>query len=99
IQVKKLRDFKVGKEYVAGKLGFQMTGSLSLPRSNVLQFILEDGTKVSVRPSGTEPKIKFYVSVKDPRGKGASNAELQSLKLACEARARRIEEIFVGMAQ
>ncbi len=35
-----------------------------LPRSNVLQFITQDGTKVSVRPSGTEPKIKFYFSVR-----------------------------------
>ena len=32
--------------------------------SNVLQYFTEDGTKVSVRPSGTEPKIKFYVEVK-----------------------------------
>ncbi len=36
---------------------------ISLPKSNVLQFILEDGTKISARPSGTEPKIKFYFSV------------------------------------
>ncbi|MDB5223117.1 MAG: phosphoglucomutase/phosphomannomutase alpha/beta/alpha domain [Chitinophagaceae bacterium] len=36
---------------------------ISLPRSNVLQFILEDGSKISARPSGTEPKIKFYFSV------------------------------------
>ena len=33
--------------------------------ANVLQFFTEDGTKVSVRPSGTEPKIKFYIEVKD----------------------------------
>lgn len=38
--------------------------AIDLPKSNVLQFFLEDGSKVSVRPSGTEPKIKFYVSVK-----------------------------------
>ena len=37
---------------------------VNLPLSNVLQFITEDGTKVSVRPSGTEPKIKFYFSVR-----------------------------------
>ena len=36
---------------------------IKLPKSNVLQFILEDGSKISARPSGTEPKIKFYFSV------------------------------------
>ena len=36
---------------------------IELPKSNVLQFILKDGSKVSARPSGTEPKIKFYFSV------------------------------------
>ncbi|MBO5626347.1 MAG: phospho-sugar mutase, partial [Prevotella sp.] len=39
--------------------------------SNVLQWFCEDGTKVSVRPSGTEPKIKFYTEVKDPSMKCA----------------------------
>lgn len=37
--------------------------NIELPKSNVLQFILEDGSKISLRPSGTEPKIKFYFSV------------------------------------
>ncbi|MBM3444727.1 MAG: phospho-sugar mutase [Bacteroidetes bacterium] len=36
---------------------------IDLPKSNVLQFVLEDGSKISARPSGTEPKIKFYFSV------------------------------------
>lgn len=39
------------------------TWEIKLPESNVLQFILADGTKISARPSGTEPKIKFYFSV------------------------------------
>jgi len=39
--------------------------NINLPKSNVLQFILKDGSKISVRPSGTEPKIKFYFGVKD----------------------------------
>lgn len=39
---------------------------LGLPKSNVLQFHLADGSKISARPSGTEPKIKFYASVKSP---------------------------------
>ncbi len=37
--------------------------AIQLPKSNVLQFILADGSKISARPSGTEPKIKFYFSV------------------------------------
>jgi phosphoglucomutase len=39
---------------------------IELPKSNVLQFVTADGTKVSARPSGTEPKIKFYFSVNAP---------------------------------
>ena len=41
--------------------GVQTT--IQLPKSNVLQFVTEEGTKISARPSGTEPKIKFYFSV------------------------------------
>ena len=41
-----------------------------MPKSDVLQFFLADGSKVSVRPSGTEPKIKFYFSVKEPFNDG-----------------------------
>ena len=36
---------------------------LNFPKSNVLQFFTENGSKISARPSGTEPKIKFYISV------------------------------------
>jgi phosphoglucomutase len=39
------------------------TFTIELPKSNVLQFVLADGSKISARPSGTEPKIKFYFSV------------------------------------
>ena len=39
------------------------TWNIELPKSNVLQFILADGSKISARPSGTEPKIKFYFSM------------------------------------
>jgi len=49
--------------------------SIELPQSNVLQFVLEDGSKVSARPSGTEPKIKFYFSV---QGKLESIASFDS---------------------
>ena len=44
------------------------TSSTELPASNVLQFVTEAGDKVSARPSGTEPKIKFYFSVRATTG-------------------------------
>jgi phosphoglucomutase len=50
--------------------------TIELPKSNVLQFILADGSKISARPSGTEPKIKFYFSV---NGKLASVAEFDTV--------------------
>lgn len=55
---------------------------LDMPEpSNVLQFFTEDGTKISVRPSGTEPKIKFYIEVKGemgcPKCYVATNAEAE----------------------
>lgn len=40
--------------------------NIGLPKSNVLQFVLQDGSKITARPSGTEPKIKFYFSLKAP---------------------------------
>lgn len=52
-------DKQVGKNLQSGNVW-----DIELPKSNVLQFILEDGSKISARPSGTEPKIKFYFSVK-----------------------------------
>ncbi len=42
------------------------TETLTVPKSNVLIYYLEDGTKICARPSGTEPKIKFYFSVNEP---------------------------------
>jgi len=39
---------------------------MDIPKSNVLIYHTEDGTKIAARPSGTEPKIKFYISVKSP---------------------------------
>ena len=54
-EVKKGHNLKTGENW-----------DISLPKSNVLQFLLEDNSKISARPSGTEPKIKFYFSVHAP---------------------------------
>lgn len=51
-QLQKGKNLSTGEEW-----------TINLPKSNVLQFILADGSKISARPSGTEPKIKFYFSV------------------------------------
>ncbi|GAB3561078.1 phospho-sugar mutase [Spirosoma luteolum] len=51
---------------VSGQTSAIEAGKMGVESSNVLQFFTEDGTKVSARPSGTEPKIKFYVSVNEP---------------------------------
>ena len=55
------------KDYLSGKtIDYQLgkEQELRFPESNVIQFELEDGSRISIRPSGTEPKIKFYFSVK-----------------------------------
>jgi phosphoglucomutase len=70
----------------------QTTGEktpISLPVSNVLQFILEDGSKISVRPSGTEPKIKFYFSVSE---KLESLEEFDSVRTALNDRIQKQKE-------
>ncbi|HMK03353.1 MAG TPA: phospho-sugar mutase [Ferruginibacter sp.] len=60
-------ELQVGKNLQTGK-----TWKIDLPKSNVLQFVLADGTKISARPSGTEPKIKFYFSVNTKLKDGAA---------------------------
>jgi phosphoglucomutase len=65
------------------------TWDITLPKSNVLQFILEDGTKISARPSGTEPKIKFYFSVNT---KLNSKEEYDSTRQMLEARIKGVIE-------
>lgn len=60
-KVVKINDYKssVSKDLITGA-----ESQIDVPKSNVLIFYTEDGTKVCARPSGTEPKIKFYFSVK-----------------------------------
>lgn len=51
---------------------------LGLPKSNVIQYILEDGSYITIRPSGTEPKIKYYIYTKDI-SKEKADKKLQKL--------------------
>ena len=61
--VEEVKDFKEQTCFVVSKNEKKVMDDI--PKSNVLIYYTQDGTKVCVRPSGTEPKIKFYVSVKD----------------------------------
>jgi len=63
IPVIQIKDYKKGFSL---NLLNESKAKLNLPKSNVITFILEDNSKISVRPSGTEPKIKFYFSVNQP---------------------------------
>jgi len=87
-RVVKIDDYEtlVSTDCLTGK----KTG-INLLKSNVLQFFLEDGSKISVRPSGTEPKIKFYFSV---------NTKLESPSAFDETNKildQRIDEIIQDM--
>ena len=71
------QDFTAGEKY-----------TLNMPTtSNVLQYFTEDGTKVSIRPSGTEPKIKFYVEVS---GELKSRADYDKTVAAAEEKIKAV---------
>lgn len=64
--------------------------ALEMPTtSNVLQFCTEEGTKVSIRPSGTEPKIKFYIEV---RGEAKSREDIANAERAADEKIAAIRE-------
>lgn len=70
------RDFETQKELDVLN---DTTKKIDLPKSNVLQFVLADNTYISVRPSGTEPKIKYYLAVDSKTQKG-SQEKLKDVK-------------------
>ncbi|MBC6989344.1 MULTISPECIES: phospho-sugar mutase [Hymenobacter] len=82
------------RDYQKGTLHDLRTGietPTGLEASNVLQFITADGSKISARPSGTEPKIKFYFSVKQPL-KSAVDYEMEN-RILTERIARIIDDM------
>lgn len=87
-KVLKMNDFKLSlsMDMHTGK-----TTPIDLPKSDVLQYFLEDGSKISMRPSGTEPKIKFYFSV---RADLKAVADFKKVEAKLDG---RIEEIIVAM--
>ncbi len=83
-----IHDFQTQTTYdLLSHLRYQIT----LTKSNVLQFILKDGSKISVRPSGTEPKIKFYFSV---RGELKNRDDFEKVKSLLE---KKIDDIILSL--
>lgn len=76
-------------EQVTYDLDNDLEEDISLPKSNVLQFILRDGSKISIRPSGTEPKIKFYFSVNEELNE---RSDYDMVKERLEERIEAIQE-------
>lgn len=76
------RSVVITRDYRAGIEKDRATGQtrpLDLPTSNVLAFFLDDGTRIIARPSGTEPKIKYYVDVRIPVPPSAPLSEVEAL--------------------
>jgi phosphoglucomutase len=86
IKVIKTMDYQMSleKDVIAGT-----EKKIDLPKSDVLQFLLNDGSKISARPSGTEPKIKFYISVNAAM---SSADEYYNTKLGLEAKIEVIKK-------
>jgi len=80
-----MKDYKTGETYTMETA--KKKKDIELPSSNVLQFILQDGSMVTIRPSGTEPKIKFYASCKTEPG-----MNLEAAKTEVAAKLKKIEE-------
>ena len=76
IPIVSVRDVKTGKEW---DVGSTILRTIDLPESDVIQWRLRDGTNVTVRPSGTEPKIKYYILCRtDTSDIGIETARIQS---------------------
>ncbi|MEP6735570.1 MAG: phospho-sugar mutase [Chryseolinea sp.] len=90
-RVERMLDYKTLKEkdLLSGK-----EKTLDFPNSDVLQFYLADGSKVSVRPSGTEPKIKFYISVK---GVLKSKDEFDAVGESLDKKIKGIEQYLMSV--
>ena len=65
----------------------ELRQDIELPKSNVLQFFLKDGTSISIRPSGTEPKIKFYVGL---RGKLEKKEDFEKVNRQLQEKTEKI---------
>lgn len=93
LQVRTIRDYKTG---VITQAGGGAGGKLDLPSSNVLAFELEGGTRVIARPSGTEPKIKYYFDLREPVREGEA---IEAAERRANGKLDALERDFVEQAR
>ncbi len=89
-RITEIRDYKLG---ISKDMNFGVETVINLPKSDVLQFFTEDGIKISVRPSGTEPKIKFYFSMNEPL---ESINELSGVEQELDENLEELAKLFVN---
>ena len=89
-RITEIRDYKLG---ISKDMNFGVETVINLPKSDVLQFFMEDGIKISVRPSGTEPKIKFYFSMNEPL---ESINELSGVEQELDENLEELAKLFVN---
>ncbi|MDR9374053.1 MAG: phospho-sugar mutase [Schleiferiaceae bacterium] len=85
-KVTEVLDFQAGQRFVRAEGQAQ---PLDFPKSNVVQFLTEQGSRITARPSGTEPKIKFYISVNT---RLAEKAAYEETRQSLRERIARIRE-------
>jgi phosphoglucomutase len=96
-RVTKIWDLQTSQETLIANDGKTTKAKIDLPKSDVLQFYLDDESKISIRPSGTEPKIKFYISVKQSL-KSDSKQGLEAAKQTTLLKVKRLQDAFVALA-
>jgi phosphoglucomutase len=89
-RVKVVKDYKLS---TACYLDEDREEEIKLPKSNVLQYLLEGDAKLTIRPSGTEPKLKFYFAVRE-KNQAAAEKELAEFKQKLMAEVEEIMESF-----
>lgn len=92
-KITEIRDYKLG---ISKDMNFGVETVINLPKSDVLQLFTEDGIKVSVRPSGTEPKIKFYFSMNEPLEK---LGELQGVEQELNENLDELAKLFTELQE
>lgn len=88
LQVEEIRDYQLQMSF---NMVTKMKSPIELPKSDVLQFFLAGGSKITVRPSGTEPKIKYYFGVKGKLENASGYKETETLL------EKKVEEIILAM--